>query len=213
MNIGGPIKLSGKGRGTMARLVRTLVAAGLAGVLAGCISFGEDPPDSLLTLTAATAPEAGYSAQGSSQSAIAVIEPGAPQRLAVTRVPVQIDDTQVAYLKDAVWVERPSRLFQRLLAETIRARTGRMVIDGDDPAVGSAVQVQGTLRDFGYDARTGSAVVRFDAVRGGAGDNVQTRRFESVVPGVAAEAGPVGEALNRAANDVAGQVAVWVAGA
>lgn len=206
------MNIFGKGRGTMAQLVRILVAAGLAGALAGCISFGEDPPETLLTLTATASPQAGYSAQGSTQSAIAVIEPGAPQKLSVTRVPVQVDDTQVAYLKDAVWVEKPSRLFQRLLAETIRSRTGRLVIDGDDPAVGSAVQVQGTLRDFGYDARTGSVVVRFDAVRGGAGDSVQTRRFESVIPGVVAEANPVGDALNRAANDVAGQVAAWVAG-
>ncbi len=206
------MNIIGKGRGTMAQFGRIVVAAGLAGALAGCISFGADPPESLLTLTPTAAPQAGYTAQGSTQSAISVLEPGAPQKLAVTRVPVQIDDTQVAYLKDAVWVERPSRLFQRLLAETIRARSGRMVIDGDDPAVGSAVQIQGTLRDFGYDARSASVVVRFDAVRGGAGDSVQTRRFESVVPGVSAQAVPVGDALNRAANDVASQVAEWVAG-
>ena len=55
-----------------------------------------------------------------------------------------------------------------------------------------------------------SVVVSFDAVRSGEGTAVTTRRFEAVVPGVPAEAGPVGTALNQAANDVAGQVAQWI---
>ncbi len=189
---------------------RALLAAGLAGALAGCISFGEDPPPSLLTLTATTSAPAGTGTQADSSTAIAVIEPGAPQSLNVTRVPVQVTDTEIAYVKDAVWVEKPARLFQRLLAETIRTRSGRVVVDGEDPAVPTTMQLQGTLREFGYDARSGSVVVRFDAVRGGEGGSIATRRFEAVVPGVAAEAGPVGDALNRAANDVAAQVAEWI---
>jgi cholesterol transport system auxiliary component len=201
-----------KGRTLMARLNRIMLATGLAAALAGCISLGGKTPESLLTLTATAAPEAGYTAQGSSETAIAVLEPGAPQKLDVNRVPVQVDDTNIAYVQDAVWVEKPARLFQRLMAETIRSRTRRLVLDSADPASGTAVQLQGTLREFGYDARTGSVVVRFDAMLGGEGDSVRTRRFESVVPGVAAEAGPVGDALNRAANDVAGQVAGWLSG-
>jgi cholesterol transport system auxiliary component len=39
---------------------------------------------------------------------------------------------------------------------------------------------------------------------------VQSQRFESVVPGVIAKPGPVGVALNQAANDVAAQIAEWV---
>ena len=194
----------------MAQWTRIAFSAGLATVLAGCISFGEDPPPSLLTLTPTVSAPAGTGGQGGSDTAIAVIEPGAPQSLNVTRVPVQVTDTEIAYVKDAVWVEKPARLFQRLLAETIRTRSGRVVVDGDDPAVPTTMQLQGTLREFGYDARTGSVVVRFDAIRGGEGDSIATRCFEAVVPGVAAEAGPVGAALNRAANDVAGQVAEWI---
>lgn len=53
-------------------------------------------------------------------------------------------------------------------------------------------------------------IVRFDAVLRTANGAIQTRRFESTVPGVAAQAVPVGEALNRAANEVAAQVADWV---
>ena len=191
---------------------RVAGAAGLALTLAGCLSLGSEPPESLLTLTPdATAP-GGAAVQGDVASAIAVLEPGAPQSINVTRVPVQVNDAEIAYLQDAVWVEKPARLFQRLLAETIRAKSGRLVIDAETASVGAATRLQGSLGAFGYDARTSSVVVRYDAVRTGAGDSVETRRFEAVVPGVPAQAAPVGRALNQAANRVAAEVAAWVAG-
>lgn len=196
----------------MRQLTKVAGAAGLALALAGCLSLGSEPPPSLLTLSAdATAP-GGAVAQGNVASAIAVLEPGAPQSINVTRVPVQVNDAEIAYLQDAMWVEKPARLFQRLLAETIRARTGRLVIDAETASLGAATRLQGSLGAFGYDARTSSVVVRYDAVRTGAGDSVETRRFEAVVPGVPAEAAPVGRALNEAANRVAGEVAAWVSG-
>lgn len=194
----------------MIRAWRIAVLAPVALLLSGCLSFGADPPESLLTLTPAASAPAGSGASGNAGSALAMVEFQAPAALDVTRVPVQVSDTELAYLKDAVWVEKPARLFTRLVAETIRARSGRVVIDGDDPGVLAEDRLQGTVRAFGYDARTSQVVVVFDAVRNGAGSSITTRRFESVVPGVVAEAGPVGEALNRAANDVAGQVAAWV---
>ncbi len=196
----------------MKPLIRGTVAACLAVALTGCVSFGAEPPESLLTLTPTSVVPAGAAATGTHESAIKIVEPESPQRLNVTRVPVQIDDTEIAYLQDAVWVERPTRLFRRLLAETTRARTNRLVIDGDDPGLTANSQLRGTLRNFGYDARTSSVVVRFDAVRATGENTIETKRFESVQPGVIAEARPVGDALNRAANDVAVQVADWIGG-
>lgn len=191
--------------------IRAGVALAATAILAGCISIGGDPPDKLLTLTAANTAPAGTGGSGSETSAITLVEFEAPARLDVLRVPVQINDSELAYLKDATWVERPSRLFRRLLAETLRARTSRVVIDGDDPGVLATTRLTGVVRDFGYDARTSSVVVRFDAMRtNGEGAAVTTRRFEAVVPGVAPESGPVGEALNQAANQVAGEVAAWL---
>lgn len=192
--------------------MRLFLAPFAALALAGCLSLGgAEPPPSLLTLTPQVSAPAGSGATGTGAEALTVVEPDAPARLAVTRVPVQVDDANVAYLQDAVWVERPARLFRRLLSETIAAKTGRIVIDGLDPTIKTTQRLRGRLLDFGYDARTASALVRFDAIRDGADGTVTTRRFESIVPGVAAEVGPVGEALNRAANDVAGQVADWMA--
>jgi len=187
-----------------------LAALAPALLLGGCLSFGGEAPDSLLTLTPTAMVPAGAGAPMSQSNAIALVEFGSTKAIDVTRVPVQVTDTELAYLQDAVLVDRPARLFGQLVAETIRSRTGRMVVDGDDPGVGAIDRLHGTLRSFGYDARSRDVVVVFDAVRNGASSNVTTRRFESRVPVAAPETAFVGPALNQAANDVAGQIADWV---
>lgn len=178
--------------------------------LSGCLGLGGSTPDSLITLTPAASAPAGSTASGNARTAIAMSEFEAPAKLDVTRVPVQVTDSTIAYVEDAVWNEKPARLLGRLIAETIRARGDRLVIDGDDPGAQAETRVSGTLREFGYDARTSEVVLILDAARSGAGSSVTTRRFEARVPGVVAEAGPVGVALNQAANQVAGEVAAWV---
>lgn len=193
--------------GTMAR---ALPALGAMAMLAGCLNFGGDPPERLFTLTPLNAAPAGSGTTGPAAAALAVLEPQAPQRLTVTRVPVTVDESSVAYLKDAVWVERPARLFQRLLAETIRARGNRLVLSADDLQYAAETKLSGQLVDFGYDAATGSVVARYDAVLQQPDGQVLTRRFESVQPGIAAKAEAVGPALNRAANQIAREVADWI---
>lgn len=180
--------------------------------LAGCVSFGGEVPDNLLTLTPDMSAPAGSGHRGTRENAIAIHEPEVPAEVDVLRVPVRVDAVNIAYLKDATWVEKPARLFRRLLAETVRVRTDRLVIDGDDPSLFAETHLRGTLREFGFDAVRGAVVVRFDAVRHAGDGHVETQRFEAIEPGVAPEAGAVGFALNRAANDVAKQVADWMAG-
>ena len=194
---------------TFSRLV-ILAAAPLA--LAGCISFGEDPPPALLTLTPESQIQTGTGPSGNATTALTVMRPETPGSLAVTRVPVQVDASTIAYLKDAVWVDRPAKLFQNLLVTTLRERTGQLVLDDVESRTGTGVVLRGTLRDFGYDARTGSAVVTYDAIRESDG-RLETRRFTSSVSGIPAEAMPVGNALNTAANAVAADVAAWIGGA
>ena len=192
-------------------MLRTaLLPATLALALAGCISLTPDPPDSLLTLTPARTAPAGATAAGDAASAIAVIEPGADQRLNVVRVPVQTSDSTLAYLQDAVWVEKPTRLFQQLLTETIRAGGSRLVVGEGDFGYAASTKLSGRLLDMGFDASSGSVVVRFDAVLQTPDGKVQTKRFENRVTGVAPDAVSVGPALNQAANAVAGEVADWV---
>jgi cholesterol transport system auxiliary component len=194
----------------MPKHFRSMLAAGALLALSGCLGLGGKVPDTLITLTPSATAAAGATASGNAATAIVLSAFEAPQKLDVTRVPVQVSDTEIAYLKDAVWNEKPARLLARLIGETIRARSGRLVIDGDDPGALAEARVSGTLREFGYDARKGEVVLVLDVARAGAGTSVTTRRFEARVPGVEAKAGPVGVALNQAANQVAGEVAGWV---
>ena len=177
-------------------------------LLGGCISFGPKAPPTLFDLTAENPAPAGAGQSGSLASALVVEVPEAPLSLAVTRVPVQVDASNLAYVKDAGWVERPARLFQRLLAETIRAKGSRVVLESE-PGTGGSEVLSGRLIALGFDAPSNMAVVRFDAMRTGKGGTVSVRRFEA---SQAASAKPevLGPALNRAANDVARQVAEWV---
>lgn len=183
--------------------------------LGGCVSFGGGKaPESLLTLNPLASPPAGSGAQAGRDTtgrAIFVQLPDTPAKLDVLRLPVTINDTELAYLNDAYWVEKPARLFRRLIGETARARGSALVIDNDDTPILADVTLRGTLLDMGYDARTSEVVVRFDAVRTGAGGNAVSRRFEARESGIAAEAGVVGPALNRAANQVATEIADWLA--
>ena len=192
-------------------MLRTaLLPAVLALALTGCISLSPDPPESLLTLTPVRSAPAGATLAGEAATALAVIEPSTDQRLNVVRVPVQTSDSTVAYLQDAVWVEKPTRLFQRLLSETIRAGGTRLVVGEGDFGYAAATKLSGRLLDMGFDASSGSVVVRFDAVLQTPDGKVQTKRFENRVTGVAPDAASVGPALNQAANAVAGEVADWV---
>lgn len=190
-------------------LKRALLPIIMAAPLAGCLSLGADPPDQLLTLTPTQAAPAGFATTGPATSALAVLEPNTSQRLNVNRVPVQTSDSSLAYLKDAVWVEKPARLFQNLVAETVRAKGNRLVVRENDLGARGMTMLSGQLLDMGYDVATGSVVVRYDGVLQRPDGQVQTRRFESRVP-AQAEASAVGPALNQAANQVASEVAEWV---
>jgi cholesterol transport system auxiliary component len=195
------------------RLRPLLIAAPLLLALPGCISLGGEPPESLLTLSPeARAPAGPGAGSGGEQPVIGVLNFDTPAKLDVLRVPVAVSDTELAYLREAFWVEKPARLFRRLVGETIRARGGAMVVDGTDTTTLATVTMRGTLIDMGYDVATQAAVVRFDAVRTDGDGKVTTRRFEAREEDIPAEARAVGAALNTAANRVAADVAAWVMG-
>lgn len=195
---------------TMMPKFKTIAAALSLASLSACVSLGSDPPDSLLKLTPATSVPAGAIATSEAGTALAVIEFEVPAALDVVRIPVTVSDNEIAYLKDAMWVEKPARLFKRLVAETIRTRSNRVVIDGSNPGLGVRERLRGTVREFGYDAGTSSVVIVFDAIRNTPDAGIMTQRFEARVAGVPADVDFVGPALNDAANDVAAQVADWV---
>lgn len=204
--------IRGSGRVRAMRKGAALAALAISGALAvsGCVSLGSKAPKMLIGPTANQSPVAGAMPGGARAEALVVLDPDAGRKLDVLRIPVQVDDAQIAYLTDIAWVERPARLFRQLLAETIRSRGKRLVMESVEEGASARTTLGGRLIDMGYDARQQSVVVRFDAIRSDGMGGVEVRRFEAVVPGISAKAEEVGPALNRAANDVARQVADWV---
>lgn len=192
-------------------MIRFLLPLGCALALSGCLSFGATPPPTLMTLTAATPVAVGQAQSSATSPSILILVPSVPQSLATARVPVQASDTSVAYLKGAQWVEPPARLFARLLADTVTARTGRVVLSTAQSASDPGATLNGELRNFGAVGATSEVVVTFDAslIRGGQAA-VEKRRFEARLPVAAIEPGAVAVALNQAANEVTGEIADWV---
>lgn len=194
-------------------LAAPLLALSASLVLSGCLSFGGKAPDQLFRLTPERRAPAGAMASGSMADAVVVLDPESDRSLDVLRVPVRVNESSLAYLKGAGWVEKPSRLFRSLLAETIRAETGKLVLEGGDYEVTGKTVLKGRLLEMGYEAQDKAVVVRFDAVRSERGSaEIEARRFEAVIDGVPPKAQYVGPALNEAANDVAMQVSQWVKG-
>lgn len=203
-------RTSNRGNGLMASNAGGAVALAATLVLGGCISIGADPPAQLITLTPVVSAPAGTAATGAAASALAVEVPTASQRLRVTRVPVQVTASSLAYLEGAFWVDEPAELFRNLLAETIRARSNRLVVGGGELEYAAATQLSGQLVEMGYDVATGGVTVRYDAMLALPDGEIRSRRFENTVTGIAPEAEAVGPALNQAANQVAVEVADWV---
>ncbi|MBC9033385.1 membrane integrity-associated transporter subunit PqiC [Sphingomonas sp. JC676] len=183
----------------------------LAAPLSGCISFGAKPPPSLLTLTSASGLAVGETQKSNAAGTITIGVPAVSQELASNRVPVHSGGTAIAYVKDAQWVEPPSRLFARLLSDTITAQTGRVVLSYRQSRMDPGAQLTGELRAFGIDEETSEAVVTYDAaLLRGADPVFEKRRFEARVPVTKIDSEGVGPALNQAANKVAAEIADWV---
>lgn len=178
--------------------------------LAGCISFGPKAPKSLLTLSTTSAVPANAVRTASPTNTILVLTPTAPVAIATTRIPVYDGASNLSYVADSAWNEAPGRAIQRLLSETITARTAKIVLDPRQFSTSAAMKLSGQLQRFGVDPAAMQVVVVFDAQLSRGADRVETRRFEARAPLSQVEGVAVGAALNAAANDLSAQVAAWV---
>jgi len=190
--------------------------------VAGCgplvqIGGNAKAPASLLALRATATP--GPAATTTDPKAtVLVLVPAVPGTLQTLRLPVTTSDTTIAYLTGASWAEQPNREFQHVLADTIAAR-GIPVLDPHQATAASGRTLSGTLLDFGLDVRNPAAAivrVRFDAALTGAGTKgtappFAIRRFDASVPVATQNPTDVAVALNTAANQVAADVAAWIA--
>jgi cholesterol transport system auxiliary component len=187
-----------------------ILSVALAAPLAACVSFGGKAPPAMLVLTASSNVESGTTKSGSAGDALVILLPEVPRKIDTNRVPVQIDDSSIAYIKDAVWADKPARLMQQLVSETIAAKNGRLVLNEVDAGGKAQQYLSGSLTEFGIDSTAMEAVVIYDAVKLVRGQAVEKRRFAARKPLPKVEAGPAGAALNDAANDVAVQIADWL---
>lgn len=198
-------------------VVRTLAATMLVATAAGCslgglLGGGGKTPPTLQTLTPDAPDPGAMTRTAAAGQSVTVAVPVIPKELRTLRVPVQLTPTDVQYVTNLQWVDTPDRLFQQLVAETVRRTTNRVVLDTNLTTLDPGLLLSGQLQKFGYDASTGQVVVEFDGTLSTAGGNrVEARRFIATAPadGTAASVGP---ALNRAANQVAREVAGWVGG-
>ena len=198
----------------MNRMLRVSTAAALAIALGGCalLGGGPKPPPWLLTLEPSAPAPAAIARSANAGEAVTIDVPVVPKELRTTRVPAQVGETAVAYIKGLQWVDTPDRLFQDLLEETVTRTTNRVVLDKNQSTLDPGLTVSGRLSSFGYETGQGTVLVQYDAALStGGGTRVETRRFEARAPadGTATTVGP---ALNQAANQVALQVAQWIGG-
>lgn len=185
----------------------------LAVPLAACVNFGAKPPEKLLSLSPQAQLQAGSARTAATGRSLIVAFPETPRLLETNRIPVQTDDVSFAYVKGGQWADQPGRLFQHVLAETLAAKTDRVILDPAQFGGEPGTRLEGELLQFSIDARTRQAVVTYDATLLVApGDQVTKRRFSASKEVGVIDAEGAGKALNDAANDVAGQVAEWIAG-
>ncbi len=189
-----------------------VVAAALGGCSLGGLLGGGKPPVTLVTLTPEAAEPASMSRTVTAGQAVTIATPTVRKELSAVRVPVRISATDVQYVANLQLVDTPAHLFAGLVAETVRRTTGRVVLDPSQATLDPGLQVSGELQKFGYDTATGQVSVSYDgSLSTAGGSRVETRRFTATAPadGTAATVGP---ALNRAANQVALEVAKWIGG-
>ncbi len=195
----------------MKRHLRSLPALTGMFLLSACVSFGGKPPATLLTLTADTGGAAVAPRNSADASTLMVLVPTVPQSLANDHVAVRTSDNSLAYLKDARWSDQPAHLFADLLSETISARTGRLVVDRRQYALAPGQRLTGRVQQFELDAVKREVVIVYDAALApGDGKPLLARRFEARVATASEKPVPVAQALNQAANEIAGQVVEWL---
>lgn len=197
------------------RLLPVMLVAALLTACGPLVQVGGNAkaPEALLVLRA-DAPPPEWQGPAQVGQTLAVAVPDVPAELQTLRLPVQVSSATVQYLTGANWVEQPNRQFQRLLADTL-AGAGVPVLDTRSGTVSPARMLTGHLREFGLDVRGNPVVrVRYDAQLAGprGGGTVALRSFVAEEKVANQQPAVVAAALGRAANRLAGDVAVWIKG-
>ena len=139
----------------------------------------------------------------------------APGELMTTRVAVRPSLTEVRYLKAMEWTERPARLFARLLANALSQTAQTPVLTQAQIDLPYDYRLTGRLAAFAIqpEGAGGAARIRYIAtlVRSERAEVIASRTFEAQADVFALTSAGVAEGFNVAANQVAVDVADWLA--
>ena len=193
------------------RLFRPAALCVSALLSASCLGGGSTPKE-LLTLTPAQVLPAGESRSAGAGEVLAVLTPTVSRAINTRRIPVYVNPITIEYLVNATYVEEPNVLFRRVLAETIGARTGRLVLDPGNFTQEAGATLSGQLLQFGFEPARMEVVIAYEATLSRGTESLLARRFESRVAVTAQTAAVIAPAINQAANQVAQQVADWIGG-
>jgi cholesterol transport system auxiliary component len=195
----------------LARTVCVVSLAALGGCsLGGLLGGSAKPPTYFQTLTSEAPDPGAITRTANAGQAVTIEVPSVAKELRTVRIPVQVTPTAVEYVTGVQWVDTPDRLFQQLVADTVRRTTNRVVLHPAQVGLDPGLTLHGQLERFGYDAQSGQVMVVFDGTLLAPGaTQVESRRFTASAP-ADGTASTVGAALNRAANEVAGQIAQWI---
>ena len=193
-------------------LLKAASILALATAVGGCalLGGGAKAPANLVTLTPEAQEPPQIARSAAAGQSVTVATPSVGRELSTVRVPVQVTPAHVQYVANLQLVDTPAKLFADLVSETVRRRTNRVVLDGGQASLDPGLLVSGELQRFGYDAATSQVIVTYDgSLSTAGGSRVETRRFTATAPADGTSA-TVGYALNRAANQVALDVAQWI---
>ncbi len=192
-------------------MIKFPIALSLIMMTSACVSLGTaEAPPAFLVLTPQITSDTDSINSSNAADSVVVLIPDVPRRIDTNRVPVQISDSSIAYIQGAFWSDKPAKLMQELIAETITASNGTLVLDVAQSSGLAKNKISGTLSRFGIDEKELAAIVRYDAIKINADGMIEKRRFEARRDMSIIDATEAGEALNEAANEVAIAIANWI---
>jgi cholesterol transport system auxiliary component len=193
------------------RSAKLLFVSAMACTLAACVNLGGKAPPSMLVLTPTKMVAGGTLQSGAAKDALVILTPEVPRKLETNRVPVQINNGNIAYLKDALWADKPARLMQMLIVETVSAANNRLVLNEEQAGTKAEQYLSGALLEFGLDSTTNQAVIIYDVVRLQNGKAIEKKRFEARINVIEITPAAASVALNDGANRIAAEIAAWLA--
>ena len=136
-----------------------------------------------------------------------------PAELGVNRLAVRVGTQEVRYLGGAIWTDKPARLLRALIAERLRGASSNAIVGPGQMDLAPSWKLSGRLIAFQAQAGSGPAdrveiATEMMLLRGPS--LIASRRFSASAPAISDRPADLAAASNKAANQVAGEIAAWV---